>query len=88
VLRFHDLAVDIGLARARGYNVDIESEDGRHQAREHVPLTTTEMALQGVGNGASRLSLAFSIPGTGSAPTRVELRRMGSDWILTRVRHG
>ena len=51
-------------------------------------MTSAEMDLRNLGNGTSRLSLEFSIAGEGSKPVRVELRRMGPDWILARVRHG
>ena len=88
VLRFHDLAVETGLAGARGYDVEVESEGGHSRARERVRMIAAEMDLRNLGNGASRLKLEFSIPGSGSTPVRVELRRTGPGWIVTQVRHG
>ena len=88
MLRFHDLAVEIGLARPRAYDVEIQSEGGRSRSSERVRITPTEMDLRNLGNGTSRLSLEFSIAGEESKPVRVELRRMGPDWTLARVRHG
>ena len=87
VLRFHDLSRDIGLAGARSYDVKIESEGGR-TTRERVTLGTPSMDLASLPSGASRLELTLSIQGSGAKPARVELRRLGPDWVVTRVRHG
>ncbi|HEY3156499.1 MAG TPA: hypothetical protein VGK76_07765 [Candidatus Eisenbacteria bacterium] len=87
MLRFHDLAVDIGLAGARGYDVEVESESGRDRSHKRLTLTTAKMDLRTLPGGATRLELQLSIPGSGSGPVRVELSRTGPDWIVTRVRH-
>jgi hypothetical protein len=88
VLRFHDLAQDIGLTGARGYEVEVESEGGRGGTHGRVALSTASMDLRSLENGASRLELTLSIQGSGSKPVRVELRRLGPGWIVTQVRHG
>jgi hypothetical protein len=88
VLRFHDLAQEIGLTGARGYDVEVEWEGGRGGKHQRVALTTPQMDLRSLGHDASRLELTLSIQGSGSKPARVELRRLGADWVVTRVRHG
>jgi hypothetical protein len=87
-LRFHDLAQEIGLAGARGYEVEIESEGGSAPAPKRLRMATPEMDLSGLANGTSRVILEVSIAGSGAKPVRVELTRTGSDWAVTRVRHG
>jgi hypothetical protein len=88
VLRFHDLAQDIGLTGARGYDAEVEWEGGRGSKHERMALTAPRMDLRSLGGDASSLELTLSIQGSGSKPARVELRRLGPDWIVTRVRHG
>ena len=87
-LHFHDLAVDVGLARSRAYDVEIDSPDGGASLAEKVRLSDTALRLPDGGDVASRLSLEFSVAGNGAKPTRVELRREGSVWVVTQVRHG
>jgi hypothetical protein len=87
-LRFHDLAVDVGLAEPRGYEVEVESEGGAGPAHRHLHLGGAEVALQDLGSGASRLSLELRVAGSSARPARVELTRKDSEWIVTRVRHG
>jgi len=84
-LRFHDLAVDVGLAGERGYDVEFESDA---PGDERVHLSSAELPLINLGKGASRLSLVLSVSGDRAKPTRVELTRKDSGWIVTRVRHG
>jgi hypothetical protein len=86
-LRFHDLGVDIGLAGARAYDVEIESEGGS-PAANRVHLPDTNLPLAALGAAASRVSIELSIRGSGAKPVRVELARRGADWAVTRVRHG
>ena len=89
VLRFHDLAVDIGLAGARAYDVEVEST-GRTLAMEttHVHLSSAELPL--IDSRKRRLSpvardLGRREPGdAGARGTDAE----GLAWIVTRVRHG
>lgn len=85
VLRFHDLAAEIGLCGARGYDVAIEGGEG---PSHRVRMASPAMDLQSLGEGTRRVSLAFSIPDDGAKPARVELARSGGDWTVTRVRHG
>jgi hypothetical protein len=85
-LRFHDLAVDVGLAERRQYEVRIDS-DGPGKSRR-MNLGGTLLSLENLGVGAERLKLELSIVGSGAKPARVELTREGNGWILARVRHG
>lgn len=87
-LRFHDLAVEIGLVGARSYDVEVKAVGGRAPARRRILLTSAELPLADLGNGASQLSLKLSVAGSGAKPARVELTRRGSEWVLARVRHG
>lgn len=88
VLRFHDLAVDLDLAPGRGYDVEMEVTGGPDHGTGHVSLTGTEMSLNSLGAGATRLSLRISVAGNGASPAHVELTRVGSEWTVTRLRHG
>jgi len=88
VLRFHDLEQDIGLTGARSYDVELESEGGRAGSHRRLTLSTAEMDLRSLESGVSKLELTLSIHGSGAKPARVELRRLGPSWVLTRVRHG
>ena len=87
VLRFRDLAVDIGLEGARGYDAELESSGGRATREEHVHLGGAELPLGHLPEGASRVSLKIAVAGSRAEPARVELARRGSEWIVTRVRH-
>jgi hypothetical protein len=87
-LHFHDLAVDVGLAPPRVYEVETRSlEDGNSMGKK-IRLSTTAVDLRDLGDVASGLSLELSIAGNRAKPTHVELRRKGSAWVITRVRHG
>ncbi len=87
-LRFRDLAVDIGLAGPRGYDVEVESADGSAPGDGRVRLGSAELSLVHLGGGASRLLLEISVAGDKARPAYVELTRKDSQWIVTRVRHG
>jgi hypothetical protein len=87
-LDFRDLAVDVGLAHGRGYEVEVQSTDGRAPRDRHLRLGTAEVPLLTVGDGASHLSLELSIVGSNARPAYVELTRKGSEWLVSRVRHG
>jgi len=86
-LRFHDLATETGLVPARGYEAEVEPEGGAG-THGRLHMTDPEMDLTNLGAGASRLTLEISVAGARSKPVRVELTRTGSDWAVTRVRHG
>jgi hypothetical protein len=88
VLRFRDLAVDIGLAQVRAYDVVVKSSGGHSRREKRVHLNGVELPLAALADGATRLSLSFSIAGNGAASTQVELTRNGSAWIVTQVKHG
>ncbi|HYQ89841.1 MAG TPA: hypothetical protein VEU09_09485 [Candidatus Binatia bacterium] len=85
-LRFRDLGVDIGLAAARAYDVEVEHAGGTAPRRIH--LRDPDLPLQELGSGASRVSIELSIAGSGARPVRVELTRRGADWAVAKVRHG
>jgi len=87
-LRFHDLAVDIGIAGARGYDAEIESSGGGPRARERLHLERAQVPLPGRSAGRSRLSIEVGIAGDRARSTHVELIRRNDAWIVTRVRHG
>ena len=84
-LRFHDLAAETGLVPARAYEVEVESKGARTNGR--VRRTSPDVDLTNLGGG-SRFTLELSIAGGRSKPVRVELTRTGSEWAVTRVRHG
>lgn len=86
-LHFSDLAVDIGLAGTRGYDVAVKPTGGRSHGETHVHLGATELPLTAF-SGATRLSIELSVAGNGAAPAQVELTRIGSTWVVTQVRHG
>lgn len=88
VLRFHDLAVDLGIAGARSYDLEVESAERRPRAASHARLEQPEVSLEGFGTDVTRVSLAIAVSGSPAKPTRVELRHDGTTWRITRVRHG
>ncbi len=87
-LRFHDLAVDIGIAGARGYDVEIQSEGRGAPAHKRMHLDRAEMPLNEIGNGRSRASLEVGIAGDRARSTHVELILRDTVWVISRVRHG
>jgi hypothetical protein len=87
VLHFRDLAVDIGVARARTYDVVIKPSGGRSNREQHIRVDRAELSLLDRAED-THLSLVLSIAGDGAAATRVELTRNGSTWVVTEVRHG
>jgi hypothetical protein len=87
-LRFHDLAVDIGLTGARGYDVEIESEGGGASAHRHMHLSRAELPLGELGAGHSRVSLEVEVSGDHARATHVELTPRDATWVVSRVRHG
>jgi len=87
-LRFHDLAVDIGIASPRGYEAEIESKGASRPAPDRLRLTVPELPLRALGATASRVSIELSISGSGAKPVRIQLARKGLDWTVARVRHG
>jgi hypothetical protein len=87
-LRFHDLAVDIGLVGARTYDVQIESGVGSTLSDQQFRLSGAELALGQLRSDASHVSLRVSVAGSRAAPAHVELTRKVSRWIVAGVRHG
>jgi hypothetical protein len=88
VLHFRDLAVDVGLAQVRAYDVVVKPSGGHSRREKRIHLNGVELPLAALGDGATHLSLVLSIAGNGAAPTQVELTRNGSTWVVTQVRHG
>jgi len=86
-VRFHDLALDLGLTPPRRYDVEIETKRGTVGSRR-VRLSTPDLPLQELDTRSSRMTLEFSIEGSGAKPARVELTRKDAEWVVTRVRHG
>ncbi|HYJ32777.1 MAG TPA: hypothetical protein VE326_06105 [Candidatus Binatia bacterium] len=86
-LVFHDLAVDLGLAPERGYEVEEEHGDGRAVPIE-VLARDPQISLSRLGRGSDEISLRLSVAKSHARPVRVDLRRNGHDWVVTRVRHG
>jgi len=80
-LRFRDLAVDVGLERARAYEVEV---DGGRRIR----LSSAVLPLAAPGKGTSRRSLTISLAERGAKPAAVELTWKDSEWVVTRVKHG
>jgi hypothetical protein len=87
-LRFHDLAVDLGLTGARGYDVAVESRGGRTPGPRRVHLDRAEMTLPLPASGSSKLLLDIGTTGDRARTTHVELVRRDAAWILTGVTHG
>jgi hypothetical protein len=88
VLNFHDLAVDIGLARARNYDVEVDARGAHAPTSTHLKLTGTAIPLPVSTSGSDHLAIELSIAGNGAKSTEVELTRRDATWSVTRVRHG
>ncbi|HEX7880206.1 MAG TPA: hypothetical protein VF720_12400 [Candidatus Eisenbacteria bacterium] len=84
-LHFHDLAVDVGLSEPRTYEARISPSQGEGR---RLNLGGPVLLLDNLGPGAERLELELSITGSRAASTRVQLTRKGTEWTITRVRHG
>ena len=87
-LLFHDLAVDLKMENPRAYEVRIKTEAGGGKAPDRLRLDGTKLALSQFDPGITTLVLEIAIPGNDAKPTRIELRRNGPQWAVTRVRHG
>ena len=86
-LRFHDLAVDIGLAGARGYEAAVTARGGPSGRAERFRLSRTEWSLSSRDLRETHLTLELAVAGSGAKPARVELERRGARWVVTRVEH-
>ncbi|HET9886205.1 MAG TPA: hypothetical protein VFR10_01740, partial [bacterium] len=86
-LLFHDLAVDLRMEEPRRYEVRIQT-DGGGEAPEGLRMDGTKLALSQFDPGITVLALEITIAGNDAKPTRIELRKKGPDWGVTRVRHG
>jgi hypothetical protein len=87
-LRFHDLALDKGITGPREYVVTLKSEGPGKEVEETIRLQKPALPLSRFGMDATRLELVLSIPGNRGEPVRVELSRVGDNWVVTGVRHG
>lgn len=98
-LLFHDLAVDLGYVAPRSYRLEVEGGEGREMTAlasagpgGQIAFASTAPEVSGVrlrpGLQGSKLKLKLSIVDSDAKPVHLELTRRGSDWIVTRVRHG
>jgi len=93
-LHFHDLALDLGLAPVRRYDVKIEGPRrgpygaGGTRPPHLIRLDSPDLPLRLIEGSSSQVSLEISVEGSGAKPAHVELTKQGSQWVLTRVRHG
>jgi hypothetical protein len=86
-LHFHDLAVDLGLESPRHYEVEARGEGGTILISDK-PESSTRIRLGSLGARGAHVALRLGVAGTRAHPVRVELDRRGSEWVVTRVRHG
>jgi len=86
-LRFRDLAVDVGVAKPREYEVITgKDKDGVVHA---VRLTSPELPLDEgpLARVHNPLTLEIRAQGVDAKPVRVTLAHRGADWAVTEVRH-
>jgi len=83
-LQFRDLAQDRGYTGPRQYEVEIDSEPSG-KTPERARLTSTSWTLPTASS--STLTLELRVAGSSAQPVHVELKRRGSEWVVTRVRH-
>ena len=86
VLRFRDLAVDIGLTAPRSYEVEVVSSDPK-APMQVAHLSRSELSIAGLTPGVSELHAKIKITGSRAEPARVDLARSDSGWVVRRVRH-
>ena len=86
-LRFHDLASELGLAGTRGYDVEFTARGTGAPRATHLHAEGPSVPLAPLGDAATQASLVLSIAGERAQPTRVELTRAATGWVVTRVRH-
>jgi hypothetical protein len=87
ILRFHDLAVDLGIEPSREYEVHIESVDDGEVAPNNVRLSERALSLSSLASGGQRVRLRLFLVGSAAKPTTVELMRRGEEWLVASVRH-
>jgi hypothetical protein len=87
-LRFHDLAVDLGLDPPRSYRVRIESLKGGGAHEESLLLSSPVLDLTRLSAKLQAVRLTMAIDGKDALPTTVELSKKEGTWHVTRVRHG
>jgi len=86
-LRFRDLAVDVGVAKPREYEVVTgKDKDGVVHA---VRLTSPELPLDEgpLARVHNPLTLEIRAQGVDAKPVRVTLAHRGADWAVTEVMH-
>lgn len=83
-LRFHDLAVDRGLAAERHYRVEVRPDRG---ARRTLDLDRTRLALSSLDPSWKSVRLEFRAGSSDARPTRVDLVHRGESWDIALVRH-
>jgi hypothetical protein len=82
-LMFHDLSVDIGIEQAREYMARVTKNGAKAELSR---LQTTGLPLSLLGD-AREASIVLEVAGSKALPVRVELRREGDTWSVSRVRH-
>lgn len=83
-LRFHDLAVDLGLSNPRSYDVEVIPRGG--WTHEHLRIDQPCLDLPDVPSHATA-TLVISVHGGSADPARVDLARLGGAWVVTGIRH-
>ena len=89
-LRFHDLALDLGLATPRAYEVRVRATsggDGNAHGRDTQRVNECAVALDGL-DAARGLDVELKVAGSGAAPAHVRLVRGADGWAIARVEHG
>jgi hypothetical protein len=86
-LRFRDLAVDVGVAKPREYEV-VTGKD-KEGVVHAVRLTSPELPLDEgpLARVHNPLTLEIRAQGVDAKPVRVTLAHRGADWAVVEVRH-
>ena len=86
VVRFHDLAVDLGLAQARRYEIEIAPPD-RATPTQVLELSVPEWQVGGFPSHFNEIHAEVAVAGSRATPVRLDLVRTANEWVVTRVRH-
>jgi len=83
-LRFHDLAVDLGMTNPRSYDVEVNPRGG--WTHEHIRIDQPCIDLPNASPHTTA-TLMISVRGDSAKPTQVDLARRGGAWVVTGIRH-
>ena len=86
VLRFHDLAVDVGLTQPRRYDIEIAPPSGPDTIQV-IHLSAPEWQVGGLLMKGNEIHAEVAVAGSRATPVRLDLVRTADDWAVTRVRH-